>query len=345
MVELNRLGGRLKKLSLIAPGIIMVLLLIGLLCQPVWADPAAPANLQLESAKAFCNVVEDGDFAFIFHYNIHYAEEDQPDYPANKLFTFRLLDTNGIDYLASIVPYIYYNSGYDQGCAAFYFTADEVEEKEMVWESAYIVRISGNPEYFSSPPLTSRTLVTSDYSQVETQEENQTLLGNYVLDVAAQLEVNWAAQLLYPATLGVVLYSTGETYFRGAIPGLQAMAPQIFAIQTSAPEYKAPAWEEAQGQAYEKRFEDTWVGEALAALGDLFHVKWNVMTTMMVLGEIIGIAVWCQVKYGNVKPLSISSDILVIGGTVLGWVAPAILAISTILLALFTGYVLMFRHG
>ena len=167
MVKLNGLGSRLKKLSIIAPGAVTVLLLIGLICQPAWADPAAPADLQVESAKAFCNVVEDGDFVFVFHYNIHYAEEDQPDDPANKLFTFRLLDVNGIDYLAAIVPYVYYNSGYDQGCAAFYFTADEVEEKEMSWESAYIVRISGNPEYFSSPPLTSRTLVTSDYSQVE----------------------------------------------------------------------------------------------------------------------------------------------------------------------------------
>ena len=289
--------------------------------------------------------MEDGDFAFVFHYNIHYAEEDQPDDPANKLFTFRLLDTNGIDHLAAIVPYVYYNSGYDQGCAAFYFTADEIEEKEMSWESAYIVRISGNPEYFSSPPLTSRTLVTSDYSQVETQEENQTLLGNYVLNVAAQLETNWDTQLLYPATLGTVLYSTGETYFRGAIPGIQAMAPQIFAIQTSAPEYGETAWEEAQGKAYEERFAGTWVGDSLEALGDLFHVKWNVMTSMIILGEIIGIAIWCQVKYGNVKPLSISSDILIISGTVLGWIAPAIMAISTVFLALFTGYVLMFRHG
>ena len=345
MVKLNGLGNRLKTLSIIAPVAVTVLLLIGLICQSAWADPAAPTNLQIESAKVFFNVVGDDGFTFVFHFNIHYTTEEQPDDPANKLFTFRLLDTNGIDYLAAIVPYVYYNSGYDQGGAAFHFTADEVEEKEMSWEQSYIVRISGNPEYFSSPPLTSRTLVTSDYSQVETQEENQTLLGNYVLTVAAQLETNWNTQLLYPATLGTVLYSTGETYFRGAIPGIQAMAPQIFAIQTSAPEYGTPEWEEAQGQAYGERWEDTWVGDSLEVLGDLFHVKWNVMTSMMILGEIICIAIWCQVKYGNVKPLSISSDILIVSGTVLGWVAPAITAITTVLLALFTGYVLMFRHG
>ena len=340
------MGRQIKNLSIAGAALIIGLLLVGLYPLPALAaDPPAPANLQIESAKAFRNVVEDGDFVFVFHHNIHYAEEDQPDDPANKLFTFRLLDTNGVDHLASIVPYVYYNSGYDQGCAAFYFTADEVEEKEMAWESTYIVRISGNPEYFSSPPLTNRTLVTSDYSQVETQEENQTLLGNYILDIARALEVNWDTQLLYPATLGTVLYSTGETYFRGAIPGIQAMAPQIFATQSTSPEYPDTEWEEAQGKAYGVRFDSTWVGEVLEDFGELFHIKWNFLTGLIILGEIIGIGVWCQVKYGNVKPLSISSDILIIGGTILGWIAPAILAITTVFLALFTGYVLIFRHG
>ena len=166
-----------------------------------------------------------------------------------------------------------------------------------------------------------------------------------MLDIAVQLETNWDTQLLYPATLGVVLYSTGETYFRGAIPGIQAIAPQIFAIQTTAPEYPETEWEEAQGKAYEERWEGTWLGNTLEDWGNLFHVKWNVMTSLLILGEIIGIAIWCQVKYGNVKPLSISSDILIISGTILGWVAPALLAITTILLALVAGYPLMFRHG
>jgi len=342
LVEPNGMGKQFKKPSIIILTLFIVGFLQLILAVPVLAaDPPAPANLQIESVKVFHNVIEQDDFILIFHYNIHYAAADQPDDSANKLFTFRLLDTDGTTHLAAIVPYAFYNSGYDQGCAAFYFSPTDAPD----WGLSYIVRISGNPEYFSSPPLVNRTLISSNYSQVDTQKENQTQLGYYIFEIANGLATNWNTPLYYTGDLGQVLNSNGEAYFKGAIPGLQVMAPQIFAIQTSNPQYVSENWTEAQGKAYENRFQGTWVDKGLKALGNLFHVQWNVLTGMMILGEIIGIAVWCQAEYGNVKPLSISSDILIISGTVLGWMAPAILAISTIFLALFTGYVLMFRHG
>lgn len=340
LVESDIMGGRIKKTSTIISALIIALSLVGLVSQSVWADPTVPTNLQFESTKVFHNLIEDDDFLLVLHYNIHY-NTDQPDTPANKLFTFRLLDTDGIDYLGSVVPYAYYNSGYDQGCAAFYFPKDEAPD----WEGAYIVRISGNPEYWSTPPLTSHTLTLSDYSQLETQAENQTLLGNYVLDIALDLEINWSTTLLYNADLGVVLNSTGETYFRGAIPGLQAMAPQLFAVQTTTPQYTEEGWTQAQGNAYGQRFAGTWVQKSLDTIGDMFSIKWNVIPGMIIFGVIIAMAIWCQMKYGNIKPVPIAGDILIVGGTVLGWMAPAIMAISTIFLVLFTGYVWFFRHG
>jgi hypothetical protein len=335
------MGRQVKKLNIIALAWIIALLLIGLFPLSAWADPPAPANLQIESAKVCRHLVEPDDFLAVFHYNIHYATEDQPDDPANKLFIFRLLDTNGVDHLAAIVPYAYYNSGYDQGCAAFYFPAAEAPD----WEGAYIIRISGNPEYFSSPPLASHTLTASDYSQLETKQENQTLLGNYILDVARDLETNWSITLTYAGDLGTVFNSTGEAYFRGAIPSLQVMAPQIFAVQTLTPEYTPAEYTQAQGQAYETRFEDTWVGKNLKYFGDQFHVKWNVITGIMTLAVIIALAVFCQMKYGTVKPTMIGGALVMLGGTVMGWIAPAIMALVVIFFALFLGYVWMFRTG
>jgi len=336
------MGRTIESFRIITLALIMGLLLVGLCPQPALADdPPAPANLQIESAKACRHLIEEDDFFLVFHYNIHYAEEDQPDDPANKLFTFRLLDTNGVDHLGAIVPYAYYNSGYDQGVAAFYFSAATAPD----WEQAYVVRISGNPEYFSSPPLTSHTLTASEYSQMGTQKENQTVLGNYILDVAKDLENNWSATLLFAGDLGLVLNSTGEAYFKGAIPGLQAMAPQIFPIQSSAPQYEETEWTGAQGEAYETRFEDTWVGEALASVGDLFRVKWNVITGLVVFVTMIGFTVVSQFMNGTVKPASISDVCVLLGGVVLGWMAPAIMGIIVILFALFLGYIWFFRHG
>jgi hypothetical protein len=333
------MGRTLSKYNILSLWLMLTLLLVVvLLATPAWADPADPTNLQVESVKVFRHVVEADDFVLVFHYNIHY-DTGQPDDPANKLFTFRLLDTNGVDYLGATIPYAYYNSGYDQGCATFYFPEGEAPD----WEGSYILRISGNPEYFSSPPLASRTLLTSDYSQLETPLENRTLLGNYILDIARDLEINWTTPLLYAGSLGTVLNSTGETYFRGAVTGLQVMAPQIFAVQTTTPEYTPAEYTSAQGQLYENRFEDTWVGKNLVYFGEQFHVKWNMITGIIVLGVIIALAVVCQTRYGTTKPALIGGAIVMLGGTVLGWVAPAIMAIFVIFFALFLGYVWMFR--
>ena len=335
------MGGQTKKLSIVILGFVMALLMVGLLPQPAWADPPAPTNLQLESARVCRHIVEPDDFILVFHYNIHY-DTGQPDDPANKLFTFRLLDTNGIDHLGATVPYAYHNSGYDQGCAAFYFPAAEAPD----WELGYVLRISGNPEYFSSPPLASYTLVNSDYSQMGTQEENQTLLGNYIIDVARKLEINWSLDLLYVGDLGEVLNATGESYFLGAIPGLQSMAPQVFPIQTITPQYEETDWTSAQGQAYKERFANTWIGKALQSLGDLFRVEWTVITGIGLMGLMVAMAIWCQMKYGNIKPVPTSGTCLMLGGTIMGWWSPAIMAIITIFIGgLFLGYVWMFRHG
>lgn len=335
------MGRQTKKFTILIMGLVAALLLIGLLPQPAWADPPAPTNLQIESARVCRHVIEQDDFVLVFHYNIYYAT-GQPDDPANKLFTFRLLDTDGATHLGAIVPYAYHNSGYDQGCASFYFPAAEAP----TWELGYVLRISGNPEYFGSPPLTSYTLVNSDYSQMETQEENQTVLGNYLLDVARQLEINWDIVLLYSGDLGTMLNATGETYFRGAIPGLQMMAPQIFPVQTITPEYEETDWTETQAEAYKERFANTWIGKALQSLGDLFRVEWNVITGIFLMGVMVAMAGWCQLKYGNIKPVPTSGTCLMLGGTIMGWWSPAIMAIITIMIGgLFLGYVWMFRHG
>ena len=330
-----------KRLGVITLALAVALLATGLFPSPAWADLAAPTDLQIKSVKVFHSVIEDDDFVLVFHYNIHY-DASQPEEPANAVFTFRLLDTDGATYLGAIVPYAYYNSGYDQGCAAFYFSQADAPD----WEVAYVVRISGNPEYFASPPVASRTLVTSNYCQLETQEENQALLGNYVLDIARDLEVNWETKLTYTSDVGEVLNITGESYFRGAIAGLRSMAPQIFLIQTSSPDYEETAWTSAQGEEYKARFEDTSIGHTLQDIGDFFHVPWNVITGMMIVAGMFAVAVFCQWRYGNIKPTPVAGNCFMLGGTVMGWWSPAIMAIISLFIGgLFLGYVWIFRHG
>ena len=323
------------------PGLATAILLLILVAAPVLAsDPPTPDVMQVESVSVTRNLTEEGDRFVAFHHTIHY-DSGQPETPANKLFTFRLIGTDNSTHLASVVPYAYYNSGYDQGCSGFYFPAAD----NLTWGQAYILRISGNPEYFADPPVTNYTLTASDYSQVAEREANQAVLGNYIIDAARKLETNWSTMLLTEGELGTVLNSTGEAYFRGTISALQVMAPQIFLVRTETPGFEPREWTEEQAKTYEERFTGTWVGKSIVAVGKLFHVKWNVITGMMVLGAVMGLAVVCEMSFKTVKPAMISGACILIGGTVMGWVAPALMAIITLVAALYLGYFWFFRHG
>lgn len=328
---------RLSKVALVT-GVVAILAL----ASPVFAaDPEPPDNLQIESVQVCRHLLEADDFLLAFHYNIHY-DTGQPDDPANKVFTFRLLDsTEEQSLLGAAVPYAYHNAGYDMGCSSFYFPAATAPD----WSGGYTVRISGNPEYWSTPPVANYTLVLSDYCQLETRQENQTVMGNYLISLAEKLENNWPADLVIQGDLGKVFNITGESYFMGSIPGLQYMCPQIFAVQVKVPEYVPTDWTEEQGLEYKSRFEGTWVGDALVGTGEALQIQWNVITGIGLIGLCIALSFVSYKYYATVKPAMLSSVLILIGGTMLGWMAHVFLGITSVIAALFTGYLWFFRHG
>jgi hypothetical protein len=335
------MGRQIKRLQSIAAAVIIALTLTVWISLPVYAsDPPAPSNLQLETVRVYHNLLEDDDFLLVAHYNIHY-NSGQPSTPANKLFIFRLLDTNGVDYLGSVVPYASHNSGYDQGVFSLYFSATDAP----TWEDPFVLKISGNPEYYASPPVVNYFMVTSDYCQMDTTAENQTMLGTYIIGVAHLLETNWSTTLTYMGDLGSILNSIGESYFRGAITGLTAFAPQVFAVQITNPDYTEGSFTEAQAHTYENRFANTWVGEGLVNAATQLHIKWNVITGLGALILIVLAAWFCQKKYETTKPALGGAPYLLLGGGVLGFISWAIIAIVGVFCALFLGYVWMHTKG
>lgn len=336
------LGGRLAKRAGILISALSVALL-ALLLSPVAvlaADPDEPDTFQIISVIACRHVYEADDFILVFHYEIYY-ESGQPDTPASKLFLFRLMDTNGTDQLGSITPYPYQNSGYDQGCSAFYFSADDAP----TWEEAYVLRMEGNPQYWVSPPVVTYSLLASDYSQLETQEENRLLLGNYILDVAMDLEINWQTKMVTEVDNGTVLSSTGETYFLGAINGLRVIAPQIFSTQIIPPDYTEREWETTQADAWAIRYDGTWLGDALENLEDTLGIQWNIITGIGILGIIILIFALSQWKFNTTSAAPIPASLILLMGTLMGFVAPIVMALTTLGVVMFSGYILLFRHG
>lgn len=200
-------------------------------CLILTAIPAYAADYQsILNCKVFHNLLETDDQLYVFHIDVHYDVLPTP--PINKYFHFRLLDVGGIAELASATPYAYYNIGYDESCISFYFDADDAP----TWGSAFVFKLSGNPEYHAAPiPEASYTLTAADYTVSTDQEENQDLLGDFTLQIAHSLQTDWGATMTEYSALGEVLTPTGATYMSGAIPNLKYLAPGIFSTQVQQP--------------------------------------------------------------------------------------------------------------
>lgn len=261
-------------------------------------DPAIPTTLAIISVKAARNLVETGDFFLACHVNIHY-DSSQPTTPANELFLFRLMSTDGTTELGATVPYAYNNSGYDQAVAAFYFPAATAP----TWGSAYIVRIDGNPAFWASPPYVTRTLGVGDYSSVTSQAANQSFIGSYLLAVAQLLEVDWAIKLVTTGDTGIVLNSTGETYFTGDIPGIKALCPGIFSDAIVVPTTTGTPAGTSLVESWQHQWDGTWVADALSSLGGFMGgIPWQMATGIFCLVVAVFMVGLTQVKFGNTDP-------------------------------------------
>ncbi len=302
------------------------------------ADPPSPDIFTIDSVLVVRHLIEDDDFLLVFAENIHY-DADQPSTPANKLFHFRLMDTDGETQLGAADPYPYNNSGYDMGFSAFYFPAADAP----TWETALILKVMGNPQYWDSPPEANYTLVTSDYSQLESQDENQDLLRNFIVEVCRDLEVNWSIKLLTETSEGTILNSTGDSYARGTILGLQAMAPQLFSVQTYAPDTSKRGWSEIIEPG--SMWEGTIVEDALVGLGEVFNNPWIVITGIIVCIIVILLFAWAQIKYSDTRPAMIASVYVISGAWVMEFIHPVFLAIYVLIYGVFITYVLWWARS
>ncbi|WP_231927048.1 hypothetical protein [Dehalococcoides mccartyi] len=308
---------------------------------PVLAvDPATPTTFTLDSVQVVTNILEDDDMVVAFRYNITYSS-GQPSIPANKLFHFRLMDTDGITQLGAIEPYPYYNSGYGQGFSAFYFAGDAAPD----WESALVLKMVGNPQYWASPPEVNYTLTSADYSQLSTRSENSSLLGNYIIETCRDLEINWSVKLVTETPQGTILNDTGAAYGRGTIPGLQNMCPQIFSSQQQVIDIPDQTWTNTKLNEWIHQFDGTVVGDALIGLSDLFSVSWIILTSLICVVLVILVFVWGMLAYSDNQAAMVAGIRIFSGGALMGIFHPAALALITLVYAAYTAFVIIGDKG
>ena len=263
--------GKICKFILIFAILTLVAVLIP---QVVFADPPTPTSVTLVNYYATNNLLEAGDFFLLIDYNIAYSG-GYPTVPASNAFTFRLFDPTGSTELADALPYVFTTAttgftgtnGYGQGVVAYYFNSASAP----AWGDNYVIKVSGNPAEFSSPPEYDFELPSSAY---QSSSDNATNLANELRVIAGDLSTQWGVPLLSDASATSVFTADGEGYFRNAIPGVQSLTPNIFESQQqeSPDTTEASSYNTDLSNTYQHRFDDSWVHTSLAAGADMFHL-------------------------------------------------------------------------
>ena len=229
----------------------------------------SPSGIEVESIMVFRNVAESDDMAVIFHYNITY-NGTYPSTPASKTIAFRLYSENGSELLGTSKPCVFFafdTNGYGDGCGSFYFTAAD----NITWGKSYRINILCTPTYFDPPQSFTHTLTSTEYSDAETKTESQEDMRDYIMSICDTFRG------VYPDVAlksGLVLSVYGESYFRGAIQGLQQLCPQLFFVQDYVPE-------ELEVEEYDTSLPESYSARLVGS---------DVMTGAKRVGEILGIS-------------------------------------------------------
>lgn len=268
-------------------GILLALLAALLLsATPAYADTPDPdSSPTIEEINIYRNLRETGDWLAIIYANIPYAT--LPDLPVTQTFIWRLIDTDNVTEFGSTIGYAYNDDGYGYNGCSLYLTAAEVTALGMVWGTSYTIRLSGNPAAFDTPPVYNFTINAGDYSSLTVPADVRAELAARVLAIAADLDNKWglasAYSLLTQNETATVLSIYGEAFFRGAIHGLQAMAPTVFSVIIREIDLPAREWDPEYSENLTGQWGGTWADTAQEAGKVLFGTDYDLLSIIMLL--------------------------------------------------------------
>ena len=178
-------------------GILLALLVAFLLsATPVYADTPDPDSPPTVDGKnAYRNLLETGDWLIVVYANIPYGT--LPSTPVTQTYIWQLIDVDGVTELGSTVGYNYNDDGYGYNVYSMYWSASEATALGMVWNTAYTIRLSGNPAVFDTPPVYNYTLNIADYSTLTAQADVQAELAARIIALAGDLDSKWGLSSLY----------------------------------------------------------------------------------------------------------------------------------------------------
>ena len=274
--------------------------------------------------NAYRNVLETGDFIVIIYENTPYTTAPEVNY--SEAYIWRMYDTDGTTELAQATGYNYNSSGYGYNVVGFYFSAAElatlgIASYPVYWELPYVFRLSGTfgTDTFLIPRNYNFNIGASDYSSLTDTDEVKTAIAQRIIDIATDLNNRWGLttdyELTYSSETGTTLSIYGQSFFRGAIYGIQAIAPSIFPLAISSVDVDARTWTTAYVTSLEAQYAMTYLEAAFAAGEGFFDVSYNLMGILLIIGVCAFIIVcnW-QLAGGNLwRGVLGASGIVIIG--------------------------------
>lgn len=287
-------------------------------------------------------LIEEGDILIYGDYSIPYTTP--PTMGADEVYSFRLMD--GEDEIAIALPYPMLDNGYNNGVFSIYLSADV--SGNITWGESYTIRISQNPTHFSSPNSWDYEIPTSAYTSLTTQKDNQVQLSINILAAARRMEEYYTDYtFLEDSAGGTVLSSpTGETYFRGAIYGIQVMAPDLFLVQILEFDTSDRVWTTAQADTYAGRFDTTWVETDVEATATQFSIgSQMLMAVIFIVPLCIGAIIVSMRKYDKPEPGLVASAVFIMTGFIMGWMPAAIFATTYQLAGIYIAYLWFYARS
>lgn len=281
---------------------------------PVYATSLPSSAPTIDDITIYRNVLETGDMFIFFKENTPY-DVPPTDYGYSEAFVWQLYDTTDTLEIARTVGYDYNDNGYNQNIIGFYFSAATAP----AWGAAYFLKLTGTPLAFTTPPTYQFPIEVGDYSALTDKDDVQTAISNQVIDWANDLNTEWSlvstAYLTASAQTAQKLSLEGETFFRGAVYGIQSLAPRAFQLETLDVTVTNRTWSDNYTTALRGMYDGTYLKTAQDAANTGLNVSYNlagIIGLIVLLALLIGACIYVG---GDVwGSLVIASGPLVIGG-------------------------------
>ncbi len=324
----------------ICNGILLALLAMVLIAVPVFAlNPPSP-DPTVSDIHVNRNLITEGDALWYGEYYIPYAVP--PETPASYAFIFRLMDDT--DEVAAILPFCYFDNGYNHGVFSFYI--EDGDWAETI--PNYTFRISQNPAYFSPAGSWDFVIPGNAYSTNTTREDNQAELADNIYAIARDVEsVYPTVPLLENSANGTVLSSPdGMLFFSGCIFALQSMAPSLYLVQVMLPDTTSRVFTTEEFDSYAERFAGTWVDTDIETTATQWGLsKAGIMALIVGIPIILGITIFCQIAFHQMWAGMVLGNVTLVWLALMGWLPVPILAITLQVYNIIIGLILFQRSA